>query len=263
VWFPIGPGGGQLRRSRRPTRAGLRDYNSARYEVAAGEFHHVLTYYPQDDLAGNAQFYLGEIALQAERLPGRSRPTTCTGELQRQPQGRRSQLHKGLALINSGKRDSGSRVAGADPASSAKAGGTQARAKTQRAGHFELWPRHRRRTWGQHRAEQRCGVPNGVSSQPDPSSRPCAKCARFCIFISTLFATIEVEEKSKCGLGRKPKAPKAIRFRSERFRTPKRPFRTIYICGTRIHIRIIFSSLQGELQVEMGTLPPYCETVKL
>jgi TolA-binding protein len=41
---------------------GLRDYNSARYDLAAGEFSDVLKYYPQDDLAGNAQFYLGEIA---------------------------------------------------------------------------------------------------------------------------------------------------------------------------------------------------------
>jgi tol-pal system protein YbgF len=40
----------------------LRDYNSARYDLAAGEFGDVLKYYPQDDLAGNAQFYLGEIA---------------------------------------------------------------------------------------------------------------------------------------------------------------------------------------------------------
>jgi tol-pal system protein YbgF len=41
---------------------GIRDYNSAKYDVAAGEFGDVLKYYPQDNLAGNAQFYLGEIA---------------------------------------------------------------------------------------------------------------------------------------------------------------------------------------------------------
>ena len=44
------------------TRARCADYNSARYDLAAGEFGDVLKYYPQDDLAGNAQFYLGEIA---------------------------------------------------------------------------------------------------------------------------------------------------------------------------------------------------------
>ena len=42
--------------------AGVRDYNAARYDVAAGEFQDVLHYYPLDDLAGNANFYLGEIA---------------------------------------------------------------------------------------------------------------------------------------------------------------------------------------------------------
>ncbi|HUB20688.1 MAG TPA: tetratricopeptide repeat protein [Acidobacteriaceae bacterium] len=39
----------------------LRDYNGARYDLAAGEFADVLKYYPNDELAGNAQFYLGEI----------------------------------------------------------------------------------------------------------------------------------------------------------------------------------------------------------
>jgi tol-pal system protein YbgF len=42
--------------------SGLRDYNSARYDVATSEFSDVLKFYPQDQLAGNAQFYLGEIA---------------------------------------------------------------------------------------------------------------------------------------------------------------------------------------------------------
>ncbi len=41
---------------------GIRDYNSAKYDVAAGEFGDVLKFYPHDKLAGNAQFYLGEIA---------------------------------------------------------------------------------------------------------------------------------------------------------------------------------------------------------
>ncbi len=40
----------------------VRDYNAAHYEVAASEFQDVLHYYPMDDLAGQAQYYLGEIA---------------------------------------------------------------------------------------------------------------------------------------------------------------------------------------------------------
>lgn len=47
----------------------LRDYNSARYDLAAGEFGDVLKYYPNDDLAGNAQFYLGEIAYRQGKYP--------------------------------------------------------------------------------------------------------------------------------------------------------------------------------------------------
>ena len=46
--------------------AGVRDYNAARYDVAAGEFQDVVHYYPLDDLAGNAQFYLGEIAYRQQ-----------------------------------------------------------------------------------------------------------------------------------------------------------------------------------------------------
>ncbi len=42
--------------------AAVRDYNAAHYTVAASEFQDVLHYYPMDDMAGTAQFYLGEIA---------------------------------------------------------------------------------------------------------------------------------------------------------------------------------------------------------
>ncbi|MGO9316538.1 MAG: tetratricopeptide repeat protein [Terracidiphilus sp.] len=42
--------------------AGVRDYNAAKFDVASGEFQDVIHYYPLDDLAGAAQFYLGEIA---------------------------------------------------------------------------------------------------------------------------------------------------------------------------------------------------------
>ena len=40
----------------------MRDYNAAKYTVATGEFQDVIHYYPMDDLAGSAQFYLGEIS---------------------------------------------------------------------------------------------------------------------------------------------------------------------------------------------------------
>lgn len=45
----------------------LADYNAARYDLASSEFGDVLKYYPQDDLSGNAQFYLGEIAYRQHK----------------------------------------------------------------------------------------------------------------------------------------------------------------------------------------------------
>ena len=88
--------------------AGLRDYNSAKYEVASGEFQDVIHYYPQDDLAGTSQFYLGEIAYKQlkltesvksynavlENFPGNSKAPAA-------------QLRKGLALIQMNRKEAG------------------------------------------------------------------------------------------------------------------------------------------------------------
>jgi tol-pal system protein YbgF len=105
---PNGPGGGQAPPLQETYQAGLRDYNSARYEVAAGEFHDVLTYYPQDDLAGNAQFYLGEIAYKQNDYAGAVKAYNVVLEnFSGSPKAAAAQLHKGLALISSGKRDAG------------------------------------------------------------------------------------------------------------------------------------------------------------
>jgi tol-pal system protein YbgF len=41
---------------------GLRDITSGKYDLARSEFQDYLRYYGNTDLAGNAQFYLGEIA---------------------------------------------------------------------------------------------------------------------------------------------------------------------------------------------------------
>jgi TolA-binding protein len=88
--------------------AGLRDYNSAKYEVASGEFQDVIHYYPQDDLAGTSQFYLGEIAYKQlkltesvksynavlENFPGNSKAPAA-------------QLRKGLALLQMNRKEAG------------------------------------------------------------------------------------------------------------------------------------------------------------
>ncbi|MGA7829997.1 MAG: tetratricopeptide repeat protein [Terracidiphilus sp.] len=88
--------------------AGVRDYNAAKYEVASGEFEDVVHYYPLDDLAGTAQFYLGEIAYRQmayadavkaynavlEGFPGNSKAPAA-------------QLHKGLALLKLSRKEAG------------------------------------------------------------------------------------------------------------------------------------------------------------
>ena len=88
--------------------AGLRDFNAAKYEVASGEFQDVIHYYPQDDLAGTSQFYLGEIAYKQlkltesvksynavlENFPGNSKAPAA-------------QLRKGLALIQMNRKEAG------------------------------------------------------------------------------------------------------------------------------------------------------------
>ncbi len=61
------PASGQAPPLEETYQSGLRDYNAARYDVAASEFGDVLHYYPNDDLAGNAQFYLGEIDYRRQK----------------------------------------------------------------------------------------------------------------------------------------------------------------------------------------------------
>jgi len=88
--------------------AGVRDYNAGRYQVAAGEFQDVAHYYPLDDLAGTAQFYLGEIAYQQQDY------TDAIGFYNQvldafsgNPKAPAAQLHKGLALLAMSKKDAG------------------------------------------------------------------------------------------------------------------------------------------------------------
>ena len=46
----------------------LRDYNGGKNDLATQEFNDYIKYYPDTDLAGNAYFYLAEIAIQGRRL---------------------------------------------------------------------------------------------------------------------------------------------------------------------------------------------------
>jgi tol-pal system protein YbgF len=88
--------------------AGLRDFNTGRYEVAQGEFQDVLTYYPQDDLAGNAQFYLGEIAYHQKDYAAAVKDYNAVLEgFGGSPKAAAAQYHKGLALLAMGKKQEG------------------------------------------------------------------------------------------------------------------------------------------------------------
>jgi TolA-binding protein len=88
--------------------AGVRDFNAGRYQVAAGEFQDVVHYYPLDDQAGTAQFYLGEIAYQQQNY------TDAIGFYNQvldafsgNAKAPAAQLHKGLALLATNKKDEG------------------------------------------------------------------------------------------------------------------------------------------------------------
>ncbi|MFP5204693.1 MAG: tetratricopeptide repeat protein [Acidobacteriota bacterium] len=90
--------------------AGLRDFNAGRYPLASSEFQDVVHYYPLDDLAGSAQFYLGEIAYQQQHYD--DAVTDYNAVLEGFPGNAKAaaaQLHKGYALLALSKRAEGIR----------------------------------------------------------------------------------------------------------------------------------------------------------
>lgn len=88
--------------------AAMRDFNAAKYSIADGEFQDVVHYYPMDDLAGAAQFYLGEIAYRQEHYDDAIKDYNAVLEgFSGSPKAAAAQLHKGYALIQQGKRDAG------------------------------------------------------------------------------------------------------------------------------------------------------------
>jgi len=86
----------------------LRDYNGAKNELATQEFSDYIKFYPNTDLAGNAYFYLAEIAYRAGDY--QKAVTNYDLVLQNFPSGNKAasaQLKKGFALIELGKQDDG------------------------------------------------------------------------------------------------------------------------------------------------------------
>jgi tol-pal system protein YbgF len=80
--------------------AGVRDYNAAKFDVASGEFQDVIHYYPMDDLAGSAQFYLGEIAYHQKNYADAIKAyNTVLEGFPGSSKAPAAQLRKGLSLL--------------------------------------------------------------------------------------------------------------------------------------------------------------------
>ncbi len=105
---PNGAGGQQAPPLQETLQAGVRDFTAGRYQVAQGEFQDVAHYYPLDDAAGTAQFYLGEIAYQQKDYPTAIKDYNAVLEgFSGNAKAAAAQLHKGFALIAQDKREEG------------------------------------------------------------------------------------------------------------------------------------------------------------
>ena len=88
----------------------LRDYNSARYELALSQFQDFLKYYPTTDLAGNAQYYIADMEYRSGNFE--AAVTDYDKVLEQFPGGNKAaaaQLKKGYSLLELGKKDAGVR----------------------------------------------------------------------------------------------------------------------------------------------------------
>jgi tol-pal system protein YbgF len=110
---PGGPGGAANNVPQAPPpdqlyNDGLRDYNANKNDLASQEFTQYLQVYGNTDLAGNAQFYLGEIAYRQGNFSGAVQAYNKV--LDQYPGGNKSasaQLKKGYALLELGQREAG------------------------------------------------------------------------------------------------------------------------------------------------------------
>jgi len=86
----------------------LRDYNAAKNDLAKQEFSDYVRFYPTTDFAGNSYFYLAELAYKQGNF--QEAVTNYDQVIQNFPTGNKgpsSELKKGLALIELGKKDDG------------------------------------------------------------------------------------------------------------------------------------------------------------
>jgi len=88
----------------------LRDYNSARYDLALSQFQDYIKYYPTTDLAGNAQFYIADVEYRSGNFE--AAVTDYDKVLEQFPGGNKAaaaQLKKGYSLLELGRKDAGIR----------------------------------------------------------------------------------------------------------------------------------------------------------
>ena len=88
----------------------LRDYNAAKYDLALQEFADYLKFYPNTDLAGNAQFYIADLAYRQGNYEQAVQEYDKV--LEQYPSGNKApaaQLKKGFALLELGRRNDGVR----------------------------------------------------------------------------------------------------------------------------------------------------------
>ena len=88
----------------------LRDYNSGKYDLARQEFSDYIKNFPSDDLASNAQFYLGEVAYAQNDFKGAI--TAYDAVLTGYPKSFKtaaSLLKKGMAELELGQKTAGTR----------------------------------------------------------------------------------------------------------------------------------------------------------
>jgi tol-pal system protein YbgF len=86
------------------------DYIAGKYPLSASEFNNLITTYPDDNLAGNAYFYLGEIDMKGQKLT--SAVKDYDQVLERYPDNAKipsAHLHKGEALIAMKNPEAGTR----------------------------------------------------------------------------------------------------------------------------------------------------------
>lgn len=89
---------------------GLRDFNAGHYDAAMSEFGDVARYYPNDNLAGNAEYYLGEIAFRQHQYKDTIKyDDAVLANFSGNVKAPAAQLRKGQALVMLGERAAGMR----------------------------------------------------------------------------------------------------------------------------------------------------------